>query len=648
MTDLHSPNGDNGQAGIIGNGKAGDIAMTPLPSAAYDLALVAMKEISDPEIKLRPIVAASAKLVDDHDALARLATAAINVHGLDRKKVLDAVAEGLGKVVAEDAVRDIVDGVDRSLARSTEHRAGLSPEELDPELAAPMAQFGPSSQIEWLARLDRDDYERNRINAAKQLGMETRTLDAYVKAERNKLNADDLDKPKHHGDVLPSPAAPMAVARRFLEEHHTHGDGPTLRHWRGGWWEWKKSHWREVEYRAIRATLYAFTEEACYIEDGEEKSWAPNRNKIANLAEALAAICHLDDRVNQPSWLKDRDSGVIVACSNGLLDLDRRTLLAHTPLFFNQTAVPFSYDPKAGVPERWMKFLAAVWPNEPAAIDVLAEWFGYVVSGRTDLQKILLMVGPTRGGKGVIARVLSAMIGTANVAGPTLSSLGGEFGLAPLIGKPLAIISDARFSGKNANIVIERLLSISGEDRLTVNIKHREQWCGKLPSRLHIISNELPKLGDASSAIVGRLVLLQTSVSWLGREDHGLEDALLGELTGILNWALAGLQRLGTSNKFTPLTSADDAITAMRDLASPVGAFVRELCETGPNKRVLVDDLYQAYRVWAENNGHPKAAKHIFGRDLAAAMPAIKRIQVGTETRIWHYAGIALREIELQ
>ena len=64
-------------------------------------------------------------------------------------------------------------------------------------------------------------------------------------------------------------------------------------------------------------------------------------------------------------------------------------------------------------------------------------------------------------------------------AGPTLSSLSGEFGLAPLIGKSLAIVCDARLTGRHGGVVVERLLSISGEDYLTVNIKFQEQWIGK-------------------------------------------------------------------------------------------------------------------------------------------------------------------------
>jgi P4 family phage/plasmid primase-like protien len=282
------------------------------------------------------------------------------------------------------------------------------------------------------------------------------------------------------------------------------------------------------------------------------RSGPPTRRKIGDLLEALAAICILPADHDQPSWLDDRSTGDVVSLANGLLDVEGRRLLSHTPRFFNQTDVPFAYQPDAPAPARWLQFLDEPWPNELDAPRLLAEWFGYVISGRLDMQKIFLNVGPTRGGKGVIARILTELVGRPNVAGPTLNSLGGEFGLAPLIGKPLAVISDARFGGRDSSTVIERLLSISGEDTLTVNRKYRDQWTGKLPSRLHIISNELPKLGDASTAIVGRILLLLTTRSWLGKEDLELERELHKELTGILNWALDGLSRLTANGIASP------------------------------------------------------------------------------------------------
>jgi putative DNA primase/helicase len=436
----------------------------------------------------------------------------------------------------------------------------------------------------------------------------------------------------------------MEVARVFLNEGCTVDGMLTLRHWRGGWWMWRITHWTEVDDRAVRSILYQYLEHAVYMTLAGPMAWTPNQHKIRNVIDALAAICFLRTDLDQPCWLEDGHyDDALVALGNGLLEVGRKRLLPHTPAFFNQTSVPFNYEPNAPEPTKWLQFLSELWPDEPDSITVLAQWFGYVISGRTDLHKILLMVGPTRGGKGAIARVLTALVGRQNTCGPTLNSLGGEFGLAPLIGKPLAIISDARFAGKDSSIVVERLLSISGEDRLTVNRKYRDQWTGKLPSRLHIISNELPKLGDASTAIVGRIVLLPLNQSWLGRENHDLEPALHTELPGILNFALAGLHSLTVNgNRFSYLPSAEEAVTTMRDLASPVGAFVRERCRVGPREEIAVELLYQAYKLWAEDNGHPKLAKSTFGRDLRAAVLSVKVTRPREHKRATIYVGINL------
>ena len=43
--------------------------------------------------------------------------------------------------------------------------------------------------------------------------------------------------------------------------------------------------------------------------------------------------------------------------ANGLLDLETRTLLPHTPAFFTTDSLGFSYDPDATCPE-WEAFLS--------------------------------------------------------------------------------------------------------------------------------------------------------------------------------------------------------------------------------------------------------------------------------------------------
>lgn len=304
-------------------------------------------------------------------------------------------------------------------------------------------------------------------------------------------------------DFWPPPSDPMSVARHLLPDCRN-PDGLTLRHWRDGWMRWEQTTWVEDEERAIRAWLYETLDKTEYYDPKKKEinSWAPNRHKIADVLDALAATIHLSESVDPPAWLDESaiPAGELVACTNGLLHVGTRKLEKLTPQFFNRVAVPFDWDPVAPEPTTWLTFLEQLWPDDPDSISALQQFFGYVLSGRTDLHKILLMIGPTRAGKGVIARVLAALVGKGNVAGPTLASLGTNFGLAPLLGKPLAVVSDARLGGQNVHQVVERLLSISGEDTLSVDRKYRDQWTGKLTSRVLILSNELPRFGDASGA----------------------------------------------------------------------------------------------------------------------------------------------------
>jgi putative DNA primase/helicase len=453
-------------------------------------------------------------------------------------------------------------------------------------------------------------------------------------------------------NILPPPTDPMAVARELVARQHTHEQGDLLlRRWRGQWWEWDTTRWVERDDKRIVAAMYAFTEHTAYWiknKDGkaELKRWAPNRYKVADLADALGAIGYLHENIRTPEWLASAKrlppARELVALENGLLHVQTRKLYRHDPALFNIVGVPFDYAPRAAQPKQWLKFLAALWDDDTDAIDALQEFFGYLIAGDTRQHKILLIVGPRRGGKGTIARVVKELLGEGNYCGPTLASLGTNFGLQPLIGKPLAIVSDARLGGANVHQVVERLLSISGEDMLTIDRKYHAHWTGTLPTRFIIISNELPRFGDASGAISSRFVLLTLTKSWLGKENTKLTSELLPELPGILNWALDGLERLQEQGRFTIVQSSEDALGALQDLVSPVAAFVRECCEIGAFQ-VAVDTLYGRWKTWAEENGHKVTSAQVFGRDLRAVVPALRVIRPRKDdTRHREYQGIRL------
>jgi hypothetical protein len=59
---------------------------------------------------------------------------------------------------------------------------------------------------------------------------------------------------------------------------------------------------------------------------------------------------------------------------------------------------------------------------------------------------------------------------------------------------------------------------------------------------------------------------------------------------------------------------------------------------------VAVDTLYAAYKSWCETAEHPKDSKHVFGRNLRAAVPAVRRTRPSEGDGRRHvYSGIALR-----
>ncbi|MEV4446039.1 DNA primase family protein [Streptomyces mirabilis] len=466
-----------------------------------------------------------------------------------------------------------------------------------------------------------------------------------------------MHRPDTETEELPPPTNPLAVARRLLPDWQTEDGRLVCRRWRASWMRWNGSCWREMDEAQIRASMYTRLEHAIYIGlnkkgEPEPHQWAPTKQKIGNLLDALGAITLLPTDTDAPAWIDGQgatgqDEGPIVACENGLLRIQDRALLSHGPEFFNLVSVPFTYDPDASAPT-WERFLAQVWPDDPDTIAALQEWFGYVLSGRTDQQKILLIVGPSRSGKGTIARVLKALVGKENLAGPTLAGLGTNFGLSTLVGKSLAIISDARLSGNDNSQVVERLLTISGDDTIDIDRKYREPWTGKLPSRLMILSNELPHFGDSSGVIANRFILLSMRVSWLGKEDPTLTDRLTAEMPGILNWALEGLARLQRNGRITQPPSSREAITTMQDTASPTSAFIRERCTTGPACTVPVDDLWIIWREWAEDNGVRHGTKQIFGRNLLSVVPQLTLTRPrdgGTRVRV--YTGLTLRPSSL-
>jgi putative DNA primase/helicase len=181
-------------------------------------------------------------------------------------------------------------------------------------------------------------------------------------------------------------------------------------------------------------------------------------------------------------------------------------------------AAGIDFDPEAPEPVEWLAFLRSLWPDDQASVNCLQEWFGYLISAETAHQKILFLHGVSRSGKGTIGRVLRGLLGPGQVAPAGMGDFGTRFGLESLVGKSVAIVPDARLSKRTDQApIVEKMLSISGEDAITIDRKYAAPWCGRLGTRLVLLSNEIPKLRDAACALPNRFVVLKLTESFLGR-----------------------------------------------------------------------------------------------------------------------------------
>lgn len=395
-----------------------------------------------------------------------------------------------------------------------------------------------------------------------------------------------------------------------------------LRYWRENWIEWRTTHWEIITENDVRAKLYEILSNLAYrTGKGELRRWAPTKGKINNILDVMRAKLLLSDKVELNTWLNDFETDEkFVSCKNLLVNVKSGETMPHNIDYFNTVSLPFNYDVGAPEPNEWLNFLDTLWNDSPNSILALQEWFGYIISGMTKFQKGLYLHGPKRSGKGTIGKLLMALVGTENSAGPTINSLTTNFGLAPLIGKSLAVVDDARWTNiRNISEVVERLLTLISNGYITVDVKYKPLQQCRLDARFLIMSNDLPNVKEVSDAFIRRFIYLETTKSWFDKEDIDLEEKLKKELPGIFNWALIGLTRLLENGKFTIPERMAASIMEISCQASPVSAFINQLYDVGGYNEIPFRDVYALYCKWSLDNNIRKLSTVQFSRQLKVA-----------------------------
>jgi putative DNA primase/helicase len=442
----------------------------------------------------------------------------------------------------------------------------------------------------------------------------------------------------------PEKLGPMDSARILIIEEFTGSHGETLAYHREEFWKYTGTQYERVETAELRPRVLA------WLDDRHPR---PTPKLAADVVKCMEAITVQAFRRDPPFWIHVSsdlpDPRNVIAFSNGLLDVSDPNNLGmsdHTPELFSTSSLPFPYDPKATCSE-WERFLRSSLDGDNDRIQLLQKFMGLSLVDDTSYQKLLLMPGPTRAGKGTVARAWRNVLGESVCASPTLSSLAADFGLHPLVNKRLAFIADAHLSRRtDAPKILEALKSVVGEDPQDIQRKYMATLSNiHLPTRFVIIVNELPHFHDPSGALLARTCLLPFERSFAGREDAGLGEKLKAEASGILNWMLTGLRMLREEGFHIP-TASRDLLADFRRFLSPIAAFVEDACIIRDGATVPVGDLFAEWRSWCESNGHKSGGKSTFGERLRDVDSRIKRTRPRDEVRgrAYVYENVMLRD----
>jgi len=311
-----------------------------------------------------------------------------------------------------------------------------------------------------------------------------------------------------------------------------------------------------------------------------------------------------------------------VPVANGTLDLTDGELRQRQPTEYVLAALPVEYDPDAECPtfETYLKEVC------PRSVDrkKLQEYVGYTLM-HWDLpfHKALFLAGPQASGKSTFLDTVNALLG-----GDPDDERGTTCSLSP------QEMTDEKFAGYGlrkawANIrsdIPNDLIENTGKfkelvagDPVKVEKKYQDPITIRPTTKHLFAANTLPQ-ADVDDDAFFRRILLVSFPNTVPRDerDPDLGDKLEAELSGILNWAIEGLNRLREQGHFTGAPTPAAIQRKWRAWGSSVDRFKERILETtnDPDDAVPKRDALDAYRRFCEAEGIPAKSERTFFDNL--------------------------------
>ena len=322
-------------------------------------------------------------------------------------------------------------------------------------------------------------------------------------------------------------------------------------------------------------------------------------------------------------WIKPEimnNRADLINVKNGLLEWKTGVLHPHTPDYYSTIQLPITLDPAAEAPNI-KKFLSEIVESD--TIPTLYEWFGYSMIPSTRYEKAMILTGSGANGKSVFLKLYGLFMGDSNISHVDLQSLeSNRFKLAQLQGKLANVYADISAQAMEKTNVFKTLVS---GDKVSAEFKGSNSFDFVPFARLTFSANELPKSSDLTDGYFRRLIIVDFPNTFgkngLEKDPHIMDKlSTEKELSGLLNLALEGLQRLEQNGKFSENQNTIDAIKEYKREIDPLVTFLEECCQVGEQYSASKQSLYDLYVNWTHRSGVKALGKTKFYKRLNASV----------------------------
>jgi putative DNA primase/helicase len=368
------------------------------------------------------------------------------------------------------------------------------------------------------------------------------------------------------------------------------------------------------------------------IEEMKEEIVAEPNEKYAQ--EMFKNVKHLSSNSGKEAMLKEAmhigktpvrnndfdKSMFLLNCENGVVDLRTGKLLPHNRDYMMSKNTHIEIDLEND-PVVWLKCIDDIFLKSKGLIDFIHKSVGYSLTGSTKEQCFFQCYGNGSNGKTVFINTVMNILGDYALNAQVDSILTRGKSRSGNASPDIARMAGARFVRTNepeegARFNEGLVKQLTGSDVITARFLYGRDFEFSPIFKLWILCNYKIVVRGTDKGIWRRMRLIPFEATFEGANaDKSIEDKLKEELPQILGWAVKGCLRWLKEGLEMPV-EVEQATKSYRQEMDIIESFLQDCVKIVPNGREKANDVFMAYKKWAQDGNEWCMSQSKFGTEL--------------------------------